>query len=126
MMVVSVAAGLGLSGCTEPGALDVFSEVQSDEDRFPDDASSNVIDQLDSDSSRLLWTNHGLAYFAALSDDGDTCLVVLENLEAISTCSSSSPIRIESEGGPELLFGNNLPDASEEWVKVADHLWTRP
>lgn len=126
MICVSVATGFALSGCAEPGALHIFSEAQAEDDRLPSGARSNVTDGLDPDSTRLLWTNDGIAYFAALSDDMGNCLVVLENLEAVAACSPSLPIRIRSEGGPELLLGNDLPDSSDNWVKVADHLWTRP
>jgi hypothetical protein len=125
-MGASVAAGLALSGCTEPGALDIFSEVQTDEDRLPANTTPNVVDAIEPDSTRLLWTNDGIGYFAALSDDSGQCLVVLEDVEAWSGCSPSLPIQIGTQGGPHMLFGDDLPDASEEWVKVADHLWTRP
>lgn len=124
--IVSVAAGLALSGCAEPRTLHIFSEVQSDDDRMPRGASSSVIDGIDPASTRQLWTNDGITYFAAQSDEMANCLVVLENLEAVAACSPSLPIRMRSEGGPEMLLGNDLPDSSDNWVKVGEHLWTRP
>lgn len=126
MLVVSGAAGLALSGCTEPGTLDILSQVQTEEDRLPDVATRSLVGAIDPDSTRLLWTDDDVVYFAALSDDSEQCLVVLEDVDARSGCSSRLPIRIESQGRPDMLFGDDLPDASEEWVKVADHLWTRP
>jgi len=126
MLVVSGAGGLALSGCTEPGTLDIFSQVQLGEDRLPEVATRSMVGAIDPDSTRLLWTDDDVVYFAALSDDSEQCLVVLEDVVAWSGCSSRLPIQIESQGRPDMLFGNDLPDASEEWVKVADHLWTRP
>lgn len=126
MLLASVAVGLSLSGCGEPRARDIFLEEQSQEDRVAEGATSNVIEGIDPDTTRLLWTNDGIAYFAALSDDDRQCLVVLEDSEAWSACSPSLPIQVESQGGPHVLLGDGLPDASEGWVKVADHLWTRP
>jgi hypothetical protein len=156
MMAACVAAAPALSGCAELGALGVFSEPQSEEDRLPgaasprearelasdtlgifsadqsaedrlpEGATPHVIGGIDPDSTRLLWTSDGVSYFAALSEESGQCLVVLESGEAWSGCSALLPIQLESQGGPEMLFADKLPDTSEDWVKVADHLWTRP
>jgi hypothetical protein len=126
MLVVSGAAGLALSGCTEPGTLDIFSQVQTHEDRLPEAATRSLVGVIDADSTRLLWTDDEVVYLAALSDDSEQCLVVLEDVDAWSSCSSRLPIQLGSQGRPNMLFGDDLPDASEEWMKVADHLWTRP
>jgi len=126
MLVVGVASGLALSGCTEPGTLDIFSEAQTEEDRLPESAIPSLVGAVDPDSTRLLWTDDDVAYFAALSDDSGQCLVILEDVDAWSGCSTRLPLQLASQGRPDMLLGDGLPDASEEWVKVADHLWTRP
>jgi len=120
------AAGLALSGCAEPGTLDIFSEVQTQVDRLPEAATRSLVGAIDPDSTQLLWTDDDVVYFAALSDDGEQCLVVLDDVDAWSSCSSRLPLQIGSQGRPDMLFGDDFPDASKEWVKVADHLWTRP
>lgn len=156
MMAACIAAAPALSGCAELGELDVFSEPQSDEDRLPETApprtadvigsgtsdiftdgqveedlipagaTPTVIDGIDSDSTRLLWTSDGFTYFAALSEDMGNCLVVVEGLTALAACSPSLPIQVGGGRAPDVLFGDDLPDRSQNWVKIADHLWTRP
>lgn len=103
--------------------LAVFDEPQSEADAMPAGATTNVVEGLDAGTTRLLWTDAGLDYYAALSGSGDVCLIIVDELEAVSSCSSTVPIMVQGAGSATVMLAENLPDDSEEWTKVADHLW---
>ncbi len=90
---------------------------------MPAGATTNVVEGLDADTTRLLWTDSGLSYYAAQSGEGGPCLVILDQLEATSACSGNVPIMMQREGGTKMMLSDNLPDDSAAWTKVADHLW---
>lgn len=95
---------------------------------MPTGATPNVLADLDANTTRLLWTDTDLSYYAALSTGGDQCLVIVDNLEAVSGCSSTLPITMQGigsgGGSARIMLANNLPNNSADWTKVADHLWT--
>ena len=91
---------------------------------MPAGATPTVLEDLDADTTRLLWTDSGLSYYAAVSGEGDHCLVVLDDLEAVSACSSNLPITVQGGGNATMMLAGSLPDDSADWTKVADHLWT--
>jgi hypothetical protein len=102
----------------------VFGQPQFEADTMPAGATPNVLADLDADTTRLLWTDAGVSYYAALSGSGDQCLVIVDDLEAVSRCSSNLPITVQGSGGARIMLADNLPDDSADWTKVADHLWT--
>jgi len=112
-----------LTSCSAPDTLAVFDQPQSDADTMPAGATPTVVEDLDADTTRLLWTDAGLSYYAALSDEGDHCLVIVDDLKAVSGCSSNLPITMQGGGRATMMLADNLPDESADWTKVADHLW---
>ncbi|MDJ0379211.1 hypothetical protein [Cryobacterium sp. PH31-L1] len=112
-----------LTSCSAPDTLAVFDQPQSKADTIPAGATPTVVEDLDADTTRLLWTDAGLSYYAALSDAGDQCVVIVDDLEAVSGCSSNLPITLRSGGSATIMLAENLPDESADWTKVADHLW---
>ena len=91
---------------------------------MPTGATPNVLEDLDANTTRLLWTDAGLSYYAALSGEGDQCLVIVDDLEAVSGCSSTLPVTMQGNGSARMMLADDLPDDSADWTKVADHLWT--
>ena len=118
-----VLAASALTSCSGPNTLPVFDQPQSDADTMPASATRNVLEGLDADTTRLLWTDAGLSYYAALSGEGDQCLVIVDDLEAVSGCSSNLPITVQGGGSATMMLADNVPDDSADWTKVADHLW---
>jgi len=117
---VGVVAGLGLAGCASEGNLKIFAEEQTAEDILPDTGSWG--DTFDVDTSRYLWANDDVTYFAVLSQEGRPCLVIMDPDAGAAGCSTTLPVEV-SNGGPNMMLGDNLPDSSDRWEKVADHLW---
>ena len=74
---------------------------------------------LDASTTRLLWTDAGLSYYAALSREGDQCL----DMAAVSGCSGDVSVIVQGVGSITMMLADNLPDSSADWTKVADHLW---
>jgi len=101
-------------------SLAVFDEPQAQTDTMPPGATPNVVEDLDADTTRLLWTDAGLSYYAARSGEGDVCLVIVDDLEAVSGCSSTVPIMVQGAGSTTMMLAESLPDNSEEWTKVAE------
>ncbi|MFO7689833.1 MAG: hypothetical protein R6W83_04645 [Cryobacterium sp.] len=122
-LIACVLAASALTSCSSPNALAVFDEQQSKADTMPAGATPSVVEGINSDTTRLLWTDAGLSYYAALSGAGDPCLVILGEREAVSGCSGSVPVMVQVDGNTEMLLADNLPDSSADWTKVADHLW---
>jgi hydroxyacyl-ACP dehydratase HTD2-like protein with hotdog domain len=118
-----ILAASALTSCSVPNTLAVFDQPQSEADTVPAGATANVLEALDADTTRLLWTDAGLSYYAALSAEGDHCLVIVEDLEAVSGCSSTLPITVQDGASVTMMLADNLPDDSADWTKVADHLW---
>ena len=120
-----VIVASALTSCSAPNTLAVFDQPQSETDIMPVGATANVIEGLDADTVRLLWTDAGLSYYAAQStESGGPCLVILDQLEAVSGCSSTVPVMVQRGGEATMMLADNLPDDSAGWTKVADHLWT--
>ena len=119
-----VLAVSALTSCSATDTLPVFGQPQFEADTMPAGATPNVLADLDADTTRLLWTDAGVSYYAALSGSGDQCLVIVDDLEAVSRCSSNLPITVQGSGGARIMLADNLPDDSADWTKVADHLWT--
>jgi len=119
-----VLAASTLTSCSATNALAVFGQPQLESDAIPAGATFDVLDGLDADTTRLLWTDAGLSYYVALSGEGDHCLVIVDDLEAVSACSSNLPITVQGAGSAKMMLADNLPDDSADWTKVADHLWT--
>jgi len=117
---VGVLAGLGLTGCTGQGNLKIFSEEQAAEDILPDTGSWR--DTFDVDTSRFLWANEDVTYFAVLSQEGKPCLVIMDRDAGVAGCSTTLPVEV-SNGGPYVMLADDLPDSSDRWEKVADYLW---
>ena len=113
-----------LTSCSATNTLTVFSQPQSEADTMPTGATPNVLEDLDANTTRLLWTDAGLSYYAALSGEGDQCLVIVDDLEAVSGCSSTLPVTMQGNGSARMMLADDLPDDSADWTKVADHLWT--
>ena len=90
---------------------------------MPAGATPNVIEGLNAGTTRLLWTDAGLSYYAALSGEGDHCLVIVDELEAVSGCSGDVSVIVQGVGSITMMLADNLPDSSADWTKVADHLW---
>jgi len=119
-----VLAASALTSCSATNTLAVFGQPQLEADTIPAGATPNVLEDLDADTTRLLWTDAGLSYYAALSGEGDHCLVIVADLEAVSGCSSNLPITVQGAGSAKMMLADHLPDDSADWTKVADHLWT--
>jgi hypothetical protein len=118
-----ILAVSALTSCSAPTILAVFEQPQSEADTMPAGATSNVLEGLVADTTRLLWTDAGLSYYAALSGEGDQCLVIVDDLEAVSGCSNDLPITVQGGRSATMMLADNLPDDSADWTKVADHLW---
>ncbi len=118
-----VLAASSLTSCSAPNTLAVFDQPQSEADTMPAGTTPNVLESLDAGTTRLLWTDAGLSYYAALSGEGDHCLVIVNELEAVSGCSSDVPVMVQGVGSITMMLADNLPDSSANWTKVADHLW---
>ena len=118
-----VLAASALTSCSAPNTLAVFDQPQSETDTMPAGATPNVVEGLDAGTTRLLWTDAGLSYYAALSGEGDHCLVIVDDLEAVSGCSGDVPVVVQGVGSTTMMLADDLPDSSAAWTKVADHLW---
>ena len=118
-----VLAASALTSCSMTNGLAVFDEPQAQADTIPPGATPNVVEDLDADTTRLLWTDAGLSYYAARSGEGDVCLVIVDDLEAVSGCFSTVPIMVQGADSTTMMLAESLPDNSEEWTKVAEHLW---
>jgi hypothetical protein len=81
---------------------------------MPAGATPNVLADLDADTTRLLWTDAGVSYYAVLSGEGDQYLVIVDDLEAVSGCSSNLPITVQGSGGAKMMLADNLPDDSAD------------
>ncbi|MDH6237010.1 hypothetical protein [Cryobacterium sp. CG_9.6] len=113
-----------LTSCSTTNTLPIFGQPQSAADTIPTGTTPNVLEDLDTNTTRLLWTDADVAYYAALSVGGDQCLVIVDDLEAVSGCSTTLPITVQGGDNVRMMLAENLPDDSADWTKVADHLWT--
>ncbi|MFC5929804.1 hypothetical protein D6T64_02355 [Cryobacterium melibiosiphilum] len=140
--VVGLAA-IGLTGCgsddasdvvTEPpaspdtsserDALDVFTEPQAAEDVLPDTLPATAFEGVDRDSTRLLWADGDVSYYAATSPEWGTCLLVDDGESPTSSCTEDLPVQsTTNEGQKTTMFADTLPDDYSDWEKVADYLW---
>ncbi|KGJ71894.1 hypothetical protein GY21_19050 [Cryobacterium roopkundense] len=121
---VGVVAAVGLTGCATDGQLGIFSEEQSAEDIVS--VSEGLPNTADADTTRFLWADGDVRYFAALSLDGDPCMIVLDGDPGTSSnaCSTALPLMISSgPGAREVMLADELPSSSPDWEKVAEHLW---
>ncbi|WP_104191249.1 hypothetical protein [Cryobacterium sp. Y82] len=112
-----------LTSCANPNTLAVFSDPQSEVDILPTGASPNVITTIDQTSTRLLWVDAGVSYFAARSEKRGVCLIILDKLEAADTCSHTLPIHRKIGDAPTMMMADTYSDNLEEYIKVAEHLW---
>jgi hypothetical protein len=102
----------------------VFNREQTDVDTLPTGGAPNVIEGIDSASTRLLWEDDGTTYYAAKgsgSNSGYTCLVMFTGTEGTSACSTGA-VTIELRGSPAYMLAD-APSESDKWLKVAEHLY---
>ena len=115
---------VALSGCAS--TVTVFDREPLPADQLPADAGSAT--QVDSASTRLLWVDGDMSYFAARSlDEADgTCIVVVEEAsseEYPTFCSTSTPFVVETDDG-RFALGDVAPGT--EWEQLADSFWRAP
>ncbi|TFD47843.1 hypothetical protein E3T55_14940 [Cryobacterium frigoriphilum] len=144
--VVGLAA-IGLTGCagddardaapeprasqdavTEPeDALAVFTQPQAAQDLLPDSLPATAFEDIDRDTTRLLWADGDTSYYAATSPEWGTCLLVYGGEMPTSSCTEDLPVQSSTnEGQKTTMFADSLPDYYSDWDKVADHLWRQP
>jgi len=125
---ISVTTGallaLLLSACTGTDSLSVFDRTQEGADKLPAEATPTVVSKLKDTSTRFLWEDGGLRYYAArtLEGNSESCLIVLENLDASSYCSTQLPIEL-SASGPVLRLALTDEQPGKQWKQVAVGLW---
>lgn len=117
---------LAMSGCAGVSAtMTVFDREQQPADQLPADARSAA--QIDSTSTRLLWVDGGVSYFAATSmeEPDATCIVVVDGSpeEYPAYCSTSVPIIVEIDE-ERFALGDTAP--GPEWEQLADSFWRAP
>ena len=117
-----VLAVSALTSCSAPDAFTVFNVPQSSVDMLPPGDAFSVIGSIEADTTRLLWTDDSVSYFAALSD-GDPCLIILDEVEAASACSTELPVGLAFKDGPEMRLADGPSNSEQNWTEVADHLW---
>jgi len=110
---------VGLSGCT-PRGLDVFSRVQVESDTLP--AVAREFPGVESETTRLVWTDGDWEYFAALRPGQPQawCLLVRGQGDVIGTCADAFPVFLTRDG-VEVALGDEAP--GPEWVEETENLW---
>jgi len=127
---VALLLVIGLAGCATPAPVTTLFDAPRDaSDELP--AATSSVDGFDRDSSRLLFTDVDVAYYAAQGDgDEDTvvCLITVESTvegdTASAACSGRVPIESRSTGGLEVSFGGETAP-STGWTKRGDFIWSR-
>lgn len=121
------SAFLLLAGCApHPGdGVVAFQREQLPSDRLPEEIPDYGREELDPASTRLLFDDDGIQYFAARgADANDLCLVMYgPSVDWMAACSPNLPIEARMHGSKALMFmsGSSLPD-SDTWMPVADNL----
>ncbi|KFF60005.1 hypothetical protein JF66_07400 [Cryobacterium sp. MLB-32] len=64
-----------------------------------------------------------MSYFAGLSPEGTCLVIVVDDNPLAANCTKNLPLQVSAGGEPLLMLADNLPDSSDRWEKVADHLW---
>lgn len=121
----SVVMLITLSGCASglTPTPAVFDREQNAEDQLPAEATN--VGPVESTSTRLLWADSGVSFFAAksLEDPDGKCIVVVEDSpdDYPTYCSTNLPIILEIQEGTFAL-GDEAPK-STGWEQIADSFW---
>ncbi|MFC5930765.1 hypothetical protein D6T64_13075 [Cryobacterium melibiosiphilum] len=122
-LIGCVIAASALTSCAAPDVFTLFDEPQSAADILPTDDKYVGLGGLEDDTTRLLHDEGGIRYFASLLNGDEPCLIILDDEQVASSCSTDLPVSVTFKDGPEMWLADGPSNSEQDWTEVADHLW---